>query len=244
MYLTPFMPPLWLEDILTGYYIFFESADLFIVLILIILTIFGLPIFILLGGAAFFLFAGSWSVPEVIPNEIYNLLTGSAIPAIPLFTFTGFILSEGKSGERLVDFFRAFIGKMPGGLAIMAVIVCAFFTTFTGASGVTILALGGLLSYIMINSGEYSDRFTKGYITSAGSIGLLFPPSLPIIMYSIQARISIKEMFLGGIIPGVILVAALSVMGIFHSHKARKKNIENSSRKGSKRTAARKTEGA
>ena len=226
MYLTPFMPPIWLENLLTAYYIFFEAADLIIVLLLIVLTVFGLPIFILLGGAAYILFAGSWSVPEVIPNEIYNLLTGSAIPAIPLFTFTGFILSEGKSGERLVNFFRAFLGRMPGGLAIMAVIVCAFFTTFTGASGVTILALGGLLSYIMISSGEYSERFTKGYITSAGSIGLLFPPSLPIIMYSIQARISIKEMFLGGIIPGVVLVAALSVMGVFHSRRARKAGLE------------------
>ena len=221
-YLTPVLPPIWLEDLLSIYYVFFEATDLIIVLLLIVLTVFGLPIFILLGGAAFILFAGSWSVPEVIPNEIYNLLTQSAIPAIPLFTFTGFILSEGKSGERLVDFFRAFIGRMPGGLAIMAVIVCAFFTTFTGASGVTILALGGLLSFIMINSGEYSERFTKGYITSAGSIGLLFPPSLPIIMYSIQARISIKEMFLGGIIPGVVLVAALSVMGVLHSRRARK----------------------
>ena len=96
MYLTPIMPPIWLEDFQEIYYIFFESADLFLVLFLIILTIFGLPIFLLLGGAAFFLFAGTWSVPEVIPNEIYNLLTGSAIPAIPLFTFTGFILSEGK----------------------------------------------------------------------------------------------------------------------------------------------------
>ena len=222
MYLTPVLPPIWLEDFLTGYYIFFESADLFIVLFLVVLTVFGLPMFILLGGAAYILFAGTWSVPEVIPNEIYNLLTGSAIPAIPLFTFTGFILSEGKSGERLVDFFRAFIGKLPGGLSIMAVIVCAFFTTFTGASGVTILALGGLLSYIMMNSNEYSEKFTKGFITSAGSIGLLFPPSLPIIMYSIQAKISIMDMFLGGIIPGVVLIAALSVMGVLHSRSARK----------------------
>lgn len=222
IYLTPIMPPVWLEDALTGFYVFFEAADLIIVLILIILTVFGLPIFILLGGAAYILFAGTWSVAEVIPNEIYNLLTGTAIPAIPLFTFTGFILSEGDSGKRLVDFFRAFIGRMPGGLSIMAVLVCAFFTTFTGASGVTILALGGLLSYIMIKSGEYSEKFTKGYITSAGSIGLLFPPSLPIIMYSIQAKISIKEMFLGGIIPGIILVAALSVMGIIHARKIRR----------------------
>ena len=222
IYLTPVMPPIWLEDALTGYYIFFEKADILILLFLIGLTVFGMPIFVLLGGAAFILFAGTWSVPEVIPNEIYNLLTGSAIPAIPLFTLTGFILSEGKSGERLVNLFRAFLGRLPGGLAVMTVIVCAFFTTFTGASGVTILALGGLLSYIMINSGEYSEMFTKGYITSAGSIGLLFPPSLPIIMYGIQAKISIKEMFLGGIIPGIVLVAALSIMGFFHSRRSRK----------------------
>ncbi|MDC7228362.1 MAG: TRAP transporter large permease subunit [Spirochaetales bacterium] len=221
MYMTPFMPPIWLEDALSVYYIFFEAADIILVILLIVLAVFGLPIFLLLGGAAYILFAGTWSVPEVIPNEIYNLLTGTAIPAIPLFTLTGFVLSEGNSGERLVNLFRAFIGRMPGGLAIMAVLVCAFFTTFTGASGVTILALGGLLSYIMLNSGEYSDQFTKGYITSAGSIGLLFPPSLPIIMYGIQAKISIKDMFLGGIIPGVILVAALSGMGIFHARKAR-----------------------
>jgi tripartite ATP-independent transporter DctM subunit len=227
LYLTPFMPPVWMESMLEGYYIFFEAADIFMVIGLIVLAVFGLPIFILLGGVAYFLFAGTWSVPEVIPNEIYNLLTGSAIPAIPLFTFTGFILSEGKSGERLVNLFKAFLGKMPGGLAIMAVIVCAFFTTFTGASGVTILALGGLLSFIMIKSGEYSDNFTKGYLTSAGSIGLLFPPSLPIIMYSIQAKISIKEMFLGGIVPGLVFVTALSAMGVFHALRTRRKSPDH-----------------
>ena len=132
------------------------------------------------------------------------------------------VLQAMQSGERLVNLFKAFIGKMPGGLAVMAVLVCAFFTTFTGASGVTILALGGLLSYILINSREYTEKFTKGLITSAGSIGLLFPPSLPIIMYSIQAKISIRDMFLGGIVPGLVLVAALSVMGVLHSRKNRK----------------------
>ena len=177
LYLTPFLPPIWMENMLDAYYFVFERLDFFFIFFLILLTVLGLPIFILLCGAAFVLFAGAWGVPEVIPNEMYNLLTGSAIPAIPLFTFTGFILSEGKSGERLVNFFKAFLGKLPGGLSVMAVLVCAFFTTFTGASGVTILALGGLLSYIMIESGDYSEKFTKGYITSAGSIGLLFPPS-------------------------------------------------------------------
>ena len=229
LYLTPFLPPIWMENMLDAYYFVFERLDFFFIFFLILLTVLGLPIFILLCGAAFVLFAGAWGVPEVIPNEMYNLLTGSAIPAIPLFTFTGFILSEGKSGERLVNFFKAFLGKLPGGLSVMAVLVCAFFTTFTGASGVTILALGGLLSYIMIESGDYSEKFTKGYITSAGSIGLLFPPSLPIIMYAVQAQISVKDMFVAGIIPGIILVIALAIMGIIHTlrhHPQRGKQIE------------------
>ncbi len=225
-YSTPFMPPEFLEVIQEGYYALFDKLDWLIVILIIVLTVFGLPIFVLLGGTAFILFAGSWSVPEVIPNEVYNLLTGSAIPAIPLFTLTGFILSEGKTGERLVNLFRAFIGRMPGGLAVMTVLVCAFFTTFTGASGVTILAMGGLLSFILIKSREYSEDFTKGLITSSGSIGLLFPPSLPIIMYGVQAQISIRDMFLAGIIPGVILVAALSVMAILHSRRYTKNNAE------------------
>ncbi|MDC7126189.1 MAG: TRAP transporter large permease subunit [Spirochaetales bacterium] len=222
-YLTPFMPPMFLENMLDGYYYFFESADIVIVIILVLLTVCGLPIFLLLSGSAFILFTGSWGALEVIPNEMYNLLTSSSIPAIPLFTLTGFILSEGKSGQRLVNLLQSFIGNMSGGLAVMTVIVCAFFTTFTGASGVTILALGGLLSYIMLDSGEYKENFTKGFITSAGSIGLLFPPSLPIIMYGVQAHINIKKMFLAGIIPGTILVIALSTMGVFHARKNKTK---------------------
>jgi tripartite ATP-independent transporter DctM subunit len=168
------------------------------------------------------MFSRDWGSLEVIPNEAYNLLTGSSVPAIPLFTLTGFILSESKAGERLVRLFRSILGGLPGGMAIMAVVVSAFFTTFTGASGVTILAMGGLLSFMLHESGEYKEGFIKGLLTSSGSIGLLFPPSLPIIMYAVMAQISVKDMFLGGLIPGGILVLSLSIMGVIASfHKKR-----------------------
>jgi C4-dicarboxylate transporter, DctM subunit len=160
---------------------------------------------------------------EVLPNEAYELLTGSSVPAIPLFTLTGFILSESRAGERLVRLFQSFLGGLSGGMAVMAVLVSAFFTTFTGASGVTILALGALLFFMLSQTGEYKDDFSQGLLTSSGSIGLLFPPSLPIIMYGVMAQISVRDMFLGGIIPGLILVTALSVMGVISAVRSHKK---------------------
>lgn len=184
------------------------------VILLIVSAFTGTPIFIVLGGIAYILFSRVGAPPEVIPNEGYVVLTSDTIPAIPLFTVTGFILSESKAGERLVQLFRAFFGWVPGGLVIVAVLVSAFFTTFTGASGVTILALGALLSYALVNSGRYSENFSNGLLTASGSIGLLFPPSLPIIMYAVMAQISVKEMFLGGILPGILMILALSVVGV------------------------------
>lgn len=216
-------PPLFLDSLSMLYYDFFYYAAVPMIILLLVTTVSGTPIFILLGGIAFFLFSKDWGSLEILPNEAYNLLTGSSVPAIPLFTLTGFILSESKAGERLVRLFKSVLGGLPGGMAVMAVMVSAFFTTFTGASGVTILALGGLLSFMLHESGEYKDGFIKGLLTSSGSIGLLFPPSLPIIMYAVMAQISVKEMFLGGLIPGSILVLALSVMGVVASfHKKRK----------------------
>ena len=219
MYLTPVYPPEWTDRLIENYYLFFGKVKWALIIYLIAMTVAGLPIYILLGGCALVLFNGNWGSPEVIPNEIYNLLTGSAIPAIPLFTLAGFILSQGKTGERLVALFQALLGKIPGGLAIMAVLVCAFFTTFTGASGVTILALGGILAFILTDSGGYTEKFSRGLLTSSGSIGLLFPPSLPIIMYAVTAQISVKDMFLAGLIPGLLLAAALSAAGIYHNRK-------------------------
>ena len=178
----------------------------------------GLPIFTVLGGIGYLLFAKGGLPLEIIPNQAYTVLTGSAIPAIPLFAAVGFFLSESKAGERMVRFFQAVFGWFPGGLTVMAVIVCAFFTTFTGASGVTILALGGLLAVILEKAG-YPKRFTVGLLTASGSIGLLFPPSLPVIIYGVTAQTSIKDVFVGGLLPGIFLVVSVMAIGIFYSWK-------------------------
>ena len=183
--------------------------------IVIISIFFGTPIFIVLGGVAYLLFVRSFGALEVIPSEAYSMLTGYSIPAIPLFTFAGFILSESKAGERLVRLFRTWLGWLPGGLIIMTVLVCTFFTTFTGATGVTILALGALLAYVLVESGRYSTDFANGLITGSGSIGLLFPPSLPIILYGVIAQINIKQMFVGGILPGMLMVITICGIGVF-----------------------------
>lgn len=217
--------PMWMYDLSDGFYGIMPWLDLPIVFILIAGGLIGTPIFILLGGIAYVLFTGNWGSLEVLPLEAYGLLTGKSIPAIPLFTFAGFILSESGSGKRLVGLFRAWFGWLPGGMAVVAVLVCAFFTTFTGASGVTILALGGLLAYVLGDSGGYNKKFTTGLLTSSGSIGLLFPPSLPIILYGVMAQISIKDMFIGGLIPGAIMVLALSLMGVRHALKSNIKPI-------------------
>lgn len=189
-----------------------------LIILLLVSVIFGTPLFVVLGGLAYLLFARTAQPLEVIPNEAYSMLISHSIPAIPLFTAAGFILSESKAGERLVGFFKSFFGWFPGGLAIMAILVSSFFTTFTGASGVTILALGALLSYGLIK-GNYPRRFSLGLLTASGSVGLLFPPSLPIIIYGVIAGISIKDMFLGGIVPGVVMVLALVIFSVIYASK-------------------------
>jgi C4-dicarboxylate transporter DctM subunit len=188
-------------------------ASLTAIIVLIISMLLGTPVFISLGGVAYLLFLGSGGALEVVANEAYGILTSYSIPAIPLFTLAGFILSESQAGKRLVRLFKAFIGWLPGGMVIMVVLVCAFFTTFTGATGVTILALGTLLSFALKSSG-YKTSFSQGLITSSGSIGFLLPPSLPIILYGVTAQINIKHMFAAGIIPGLLLVLCLCLFGV------------------------------
>jgi C4-dicarboxylate transporter, DctM subunit len=188
------------------------------VIVLIGAAFLGLPIFTVLGGIGYLFFVKGGQPLAIIPNQAYTVLTGNAIPAIPLFAVVGFFLSESKAGERIVRFFEALFGWFPGGLTIVTVIVCAFFTTFTGASGVTILALGGLLAVILQKAG-YPKRFTVGLLTASGSVGLLFPPSLPVIIYGVTAQTSIKDMFIGGLIPGVFLVVSVMAIGVFYSWK-------------------------
>jgi len=193
-----------------------------LIIVLLILAVFGLPIYVIIGGIGYLLFAGVGEPLEIISNEAYTMLISASIPAIPLFTLTGFILSESKAGERLVNLFRALFSWIPGGLAVMAILVSGFFTTFTGASGVTILALGALLSYVLVK-GKYKKDFSVGLLTASGSIGLLFPPSLPIIIYGVTAQVSIKDMFVGGIIPGILMITAIALYSIYY---AKKNNVE------------------
>lgn len=202
--------------------ILIKTLSLPLILLLIASALLGTPIFVVLGGLAVLFFMRVSGSLEVIPNEAYAMLTGPIIPAIPLFTLAGFILSESKAGHRLVEVFRAFFGWLPGGMSIIAVFVCAFFTTFTGASGVTILALGGLLSYMLVENG-YPKKFTTGLLTASGSIGLLFPPSLPIIMYAVTAQIHIVKMFVGGFIPGLVMILVLIGMGVRSALKSKVK---------------------
>ncbi len=189
-----------------------------LIAVLVAAAFFGLPIFAVLGGVGFLLFAKAGLPLEIVPNQAYAVLTGNAIPAIPLFAAVGFFLSESRAGERLVRLFQALFGWFPGGLTVMAVVVCAFFTTFTGASGVTILALGGLLAVILEKAG-YPKRFTVGLLTASGSIGLLFAPSLPVIIYGVTSQTSIKDMFVGGLVPGLILVVSVMSVGVVYSWK-------------------------
>jgi len=207
--------PLFFDSLQELFFAVAERTALVGVIILVVSIFFGTPIFIVLGGVAYLLFIRSFGALEVIPSEAYSMLTGYSIPAIPLFTFAGFLLSESKAGQRLVRLFRAWLGWLPGGLIIMAVLVCTFFTTFTGATGVTILALGALLTYVLVESGRYSTDFANGLITGSGSIGLLFPPSLPIILYGVIAQINIKHMFVGGILPGLLMVITMCGIGVF-----------------------------
>ncbi|MBN2051710.1 MAG: TRAP transporter large permease subunit [Spirochaetales bacterium] len=208
--------PLWIDGMLDGWYAFFAVCTVPGILLLIAAAFLGIPLFVAISGIAYLLFARQFGAMEVIPNEAYTMLTSPSIPALPLFTLAGYILSESNAGKRLVRLFQAWFGWMPGGLVTASVLVCTFFTTFTGASGVTILALGALLAYILKEHGV-GEEFSEGMLTASGSIGLLFPPSLPIILYGVVAGISIKDLFLGGIIPGFIMVAALAVMGVIHA---------------------------
>ncbi|MBM3810036.1 MAG: TRAP transporter large permease subunit [Acidimicrobiia bacterium] len=180
---------------------------------LLVATAMGTPIFAALGGAALILFWGAGEVVAGIPIEHYRLVTNPTLPTLPLFTLAGYFLAEGGASRRLVRVFHALVGQFRGGPALIATLVCAFFTSFTGASGVTILALGGLLYPVLVEA-RYSERSSLGLLTGAGSLGLLFPPCLPLILYGVIAGVAIEKMFLGGILPGFLLVALTAWWGI------------------------------
>jgi len=173
----------------------------------------GAPIFAILGGAAVLLFMSDGVTPATVLIETYSLSVSPTLPAIPLFTLAGFILAEGHASSRLLRVFRAWFGWIPGGTAVVCAILCTFFTAFTGGSGVTILAVGGVLFPALLKEG-YRDRFSLGLLTTSGSLGLLLPPSLPLILYAVVAQIPIEDLFIGGILPGVLLTAMIAAWGV------------------------------
>jgi C4-dicarboxylate transporter, DctM subunit len=183
-----------------------------------LLAIMGTPIFAIMGALALVAFSFSGVDISAVSVEIYRLASAPTILTIPLFTFAGYILAESKAPMRLLRLSNALLGWLPGGVAIVCLFVCAFFTAFTGASGVTIIALGGLLYPILLEEG-YSEKFSLGLITTCGSLGLLFPPSLPIILYGIIAKTDIDDLFVAGLIPGLVLILILGTYAVFQAPK-------------------------
>jgi len=184
------------------------------IVLLLAAAILGAPIFVALGGAALLFFFAEGVPVAAIPVETYRVVVSPSIPTIPLFTLAGYVLAEGGASRRLVRLFRAWFGWLPGGAAIAATLVCAFFSTFTGASGVTILALGGLLLPVLLERG-YSESFAVGLVTSTGSIGLLFPPSLAVILYGVVAHIAIPDLFKAAVGPGLLMVGSICAYSVY-----------------------------
>ena len=185
--------------------------------ILLLLAILRTPLFVVIGLSAMIGFHGLDVHLSVISIEVYRLAEMPVLLAIPLFTFAGYLLGEGQASTRLVNLTNSLLGWMPGGLAIVAIFACALFTAFTGASGITIVALGGLL-YPALKQAGYLENFNLGLLTSSGSLGLLFAPSLPLILYGVVAQqmdldqpISISDLFLAGIFPGLLMLVMLSL---------------------------------
>ncbi|MBN1349873.1 TRAP transporter large permease subunit [candidate division KSB1 bacterium] len=211
-----------------------------ITLVLILLALIGTPLYLIIAAiplAGNFLQGGSAASSAIIIGEMFDRLTSSpTLLAIPLFTFAGYALAESKTPQRMVTLTRALFGWMPGGLAIVALLCCALFTAFTGASGVTIIAIGGLLFPILVNE-KYSEKFSLGLLTSSGSLGLLFPPSLPIILFAIVALNNFSQLQTAGIelpdaptvdnlfkaclLPGILLIEMLSIYSIQHGLAAK-----------------------
>jgi tripartite ATP-independent transporter DctM subunit len=192
----------------------------FVAIGLLVLALLGAPLFAVIGAGAFVGFTREGVDLSVVAIEFFGLSETPVLVAIPLFTFAGFLLSEGRAPARLVRLSQALLGWLPGGLAIVSLIVCAIFTAFTGASGITIIALGALLFPALTEVG-YDERFNLGLITSSGSLGLLFAPSLPLILYGIVAEVPIDDLFVAGLLPGLLLIGVLGVYCYWRNRKVR-----------------------
>jgi C4-dicarboxylate transporter DctM subunit len=179
----------------------------------LLLMLFGVPLFVVISGFTLYLLAMGGIDSSALIIEMHRMATTPILVAIPLFTFAGYLLSESRAPQRLIRLSNALLGWLPGGLSIIALLTCAVFTALTGATGLTIIALGGLLLPALQREG-YPEPFSLGLLTTSGTLGLLFPPSLPLIVYAIVARVRVDQLFIAGILPGILLVALLCAYSV------------------------------
>ena len=191
--------------------------------LLLAMALLGAPLFAVIAASALWGFYSEEVDLSVLAIEFFRLAEMPILLAIPLFTFAGYLLSESKAADRLVNLTSALLGWMPGGLGLVSLAACALFTAFTGASGVTIIALGALL-YPALRQAGYGENFGLGLVTTSGSLGLLFAPSLPLILYAIVAQqmalgepLSVDQMFLAGILPGLLMLLMLGAWVVWTS---------------------------
>ncbi|TAM45144.1 MAG: TRAP transporter large permease subunit [Acidobacteria bacterium] len=189
------------------------AAVWLLVAVVVAAVLLGAPVFVAMAGVALVLFFAESTPVSAVPAEIYRLIGSPTLPAIPLLTACGFVLAESRAAHRLVRVFRAAFGFMPGGIAVLVAGVCALFTTFTGGSGITIIALGGLVYPILREEG-YPEGFSLGLVTAAGSLGLVFPPSLPVILYAVVASVPADQLYIAGLVPGLLMVMVVAAWGI------------------------------
>lgn len=186
---------------------------LLLIIVTLLLILFGAPLFVVISAVALYLFFSGQIDSSAMIIEMHRMATTPILVAIPLFTFAGYLLSESGAPRRLVKLSNAILGWVPGGLSLIALVTCATFTALTGATGLTIIALGGILLPAMLR-GRYPEKFSLGLLTTSGTLGLLFPPSLPLIIYAIVAKVRIDQLFLAGLLPGLLLLVLLSIFCI------------------------------
>lgn len=184
----------------------------------ILSTLLGTPLFIVISFLALYAFHSVDIDTSAIMVEMYRLASAPVLLAIPLFTYMGYVLAESGAPKRMMNLSNAFLSGFPAGFALVTLVSCAFFTAFTGASGVTIIALGGLLYPILLKDG-YGKQFSLGLMTSSGSLGLLFPPSLPLILYGIVSKAQVDKLFIAGIVPGTLMIAIIALYSIWRKGK-------------------------
>jgi tripartite ATP-independent transporter DctM subunit len=193
---------------------------LLIITLALLLMLIGTPVFVVIAGLTLYLFLASGIDVSALIIEVHRMATTPLLVAIPLFTFAGYLLSASSAPRRLIRMADALLGWLPGGLSVIALVTCAVFTALTGATGLTIIALGGILLPAMTR-GKYPENFSLGLLTTTGTLGLLFPPSLPLIVYAIVAKVGIGQLFVAGLLPGFLLVVLLSAYSIHIAVKER-----------------------